>query len=189
MSVYSHYQTLPSDGSLLRLLRTDANLYRVYGCLVGQPSGLFDLLHFDLADHQSLCERLADDGVEGDDEIRRAIAVFYREFDRTREVDSGVERRALLVKHGDFFDTIEGLDTLAHPHLGSRLIFGVADRVREGDDTLSLISVEEVRAGAVFLAGLDARVAAIDPDTHRSWLALLRAAAERGEVVVVGAVV
>lgn len=191
MGVYSHYQALPADGTLLRLLWSDADLYRVYCCLVGEPCGPFDLLHADEADRLHLRERLAEAGIEGDDAIRHAVAVFYRELDRTREEAPGVERRALLVKHGYYFDAIEGLGTPAHPRLGERLIFGGAglhqDLVPELDGGLSVISAEEVRAGAAFLAILDERVVAENPEAHREWLALFRAAAERSEVVVVGA--
>lgn len=194
MGVYSHYQALPADGSLLRLLRTDADLYRVYCSLVGKPSGPFTLLRFDEADHQRLCEHLAEAGIEEDDAIRRAVAVFYRELDRTREEAPGVESRGLLVKQGDLWVAIHGLGTPAHPHLGRWLVFGGEDIVAGGwvpgcEGELGLIASHQVHAGAAFMAALAQRVVSIDPDTHRSWLALFRAAAERDEVVVVGAVV
>jgi len=188
MGVYSHYQALPADGSLLRLLLADADLYQVYCHLVGEPSGPFDLLRFDEAELQGLHEQLA--GL-GDGAIQRAVAVFYRELDRTREEASGVEHRALLVKHGYYFDAIEGMGTPTHPRLGERLIWpGTVlwpELVAQLDGGLSVISTEVVLAGAAFLAGLDERVIAEDPDAHRDWLALFHAAAERGEVVVVGA--
>lgn len=208
MGVSVYYWAIPASGALLHKLRSEAACALLMARLFHYNRGIFYLFdESDQVDDDPVVGDIVDSGVLGPEaEARRHIDAFKAAVNETRTQFPGIEdRQALLEKTYELVEEVlaralrpslgEGFGSFLHDALWGDEELG-RNLGLEETDILGIITSPFVRSAANVLGGLDAEsLFASADDEGRSrgaredferWRELYRAAAQHGDVLLVG---
>ncbi len=194
MGVYLHYQAMPDDSRLARLLRAERLLCVMYCEVIHRPAGPWDTVRLPLNDFDETLSSIADNPAFGSlGTAMQAYDDLRAELERAEREYPGLRRRAAYFKLIDFDAQLaRGLAAAGRPDaewLADSLVWGTERFAPDGfggrNVTLQRVPSPLVADAAVQLRGVGPEAFDWRADDWAAFRGVYAEAAARGESIVI----